>query len=606
MLTPDFVAKVQSGSPVTPGGGPAAPQDLSDDGAYDAWKTSITAPAQKSTVLGDIGEAFNEGVGKIGAGINEAKPVGGGGLGGIVPGIGKIVGGAAQAITAPLAPVMKPVGAAIDAVTKPISDNPTVQKFANSPAGEATANVASTVGDYANAAGLLVGGKAAPEAGASALEEGGNIVSDAKNALKGTPEQIAAKATAKQAKAADAIDTEVRNTAAKYPTVGKVLNQSEAVKGTDPISVLSSYAGGKALPTLVKGKLQTDAAVNFLKSQVSKLGETKSNLNFLNDNAIPLKDFQQRALDQVDAQTGWSAAKKADAKAQVGKLMSNMKDTYGDQPLSMSEVDKLKTEHTTESTSYNSKSPFSPDAHAIVGKAARDIVSMHADGAPIDELNKLMSSHYAAIDLLNSMRGKTPHGGALSKMTHNVLGEVAGFAGGTAVGHPFLGAMAGRAGAEFMDGVINNHFISNPLKRTIVNSMKGADPEALNAARAHMDSLEGTAPEEAAPAADTEPKSMLAKYFKANPPSAGLSTKADTSPSVSPATVAQNADATDIQLIKDYLAKPADVNTYTKAQPMLGAMGLNKLSEADKTRFLKEVLNEKGQPRDAQGKFTVK
>lgn len=46
MLTPDFVANVQSGSaPGAPGAGPSAPQDLSNDTAYNSWKSSIGTPA---------------------------------------------------------------------------------------------------------------------------------------------------------------------------------------------------------------------------------------------------------------------------------------------------------------------------------------------------------------------------------------------------------------------------------------------------------------------------------------------------------------------------------------------------------------------------------
>lgn len=430
----------------------------------------------------------------------------------LLEGSAKIAGGAAQAVTSPIAPLFKPVGDAVNAAGKALSNTPLMQAYgkdtASLPANQPTApeRILGTVNDLTNVAATVAGGKEGAEtapkvvdtaidAAKTGADKVKTTVANAKDSLTPKPEQVAAKQQAKsvasQAKAKDAIDTEIRNTASKYPAVGKVLNESEATKGNDPISVLASYDKGKALPTMVKGKLQTDAATNFLKSQVSKLGAVKSDLNFLNDNKISLNDFAQRAKDTVDAQTGWSAAKKADAKAQVGKIFDAMKPNYKED-LPMAEVDKLKTEHTQESTSYNSKSPFSLDAHGIVGKAARDIVSMHADGAPIDELNKLMSSHYDAIKLLQSMRGKTPHGGLFSKHVGQVGGEVIGAAAGATLGHPFLGAMAGRAGADFVNEVVNNHFISNPLKRTLITNMKGVDPEVMTKALAHIEDKSST------------------------------------------------------------------------------------------------------------------
>lgn len=106
-----------------------------------------------------IKNAFSQGINTIGQGLNEAKPIGGGGVSGLITGTGKILGGATEAITSPLAPVMNPtIGAATNYAANKISDIPAVQKFSETPAGQTTAKVAETVGNYANAAGLVAGG----------------------------------------------------------------------------------------------------------------------------------------------------------------------------------------------------------------------------------------------------------------------------------------------------------------------------------------------------------------------------------------------------------------------------------------------------------------
>lgn len=105
-----------------------------------------------------VADAFKGGVSKIKQGIDEAKPSGGKGVGGLVTGVGKILGGATEAITSPIAPVFDAtVGSATRAIGNKIGDIPAVQDFAQTPAGEATAKTAETVGNYAEAAGLVGG-----------------------------------------------------------------------------------------------------------------------------------------------------------------------------------------------------------------------------------------------------------------------------------------------------------------------------------------------------------------------------------------------------------------------------------------------------------------
>lgn len=369
---------------------------------------------------------------------------------------------------------------------------------------EAATNLQNTLTVASSEGGAEGAGAAAPIVKDAAGDAAGSLkASLAPTEL--TPEMKAAKDAAAQdaahQQAAGAIEKEVRNTAAKYPSVGKLLNQSEVAKGNDPISVLSSYENGQALPALKDGKLQVDDATGFLKDQVGRLSDIKDNLVSSSKDVTPVADFQARSNAIIDSQKGWSLAKKEATKADVQKLTEPWNATYPD-GIPNPELDALKTEHANESTSYNSKSPFSLDAHAVVAKAARQLVQNNAADAPIDELNKLIASHYDAIKLLGAMRGKTPHGGALSKMFNNTVGEIGGMAGGLALGHPFLGAMAGRAGAEAVNNIINNHFISNPLKRTLVNNMKGADPEVVQKA---LDYLEpNTQPEVSTPPAQLQ------------------------------------------------------------------------------------------------------
>lgn len=120
-------------------------------------------PNLLSSVGSQIKDAAKAGVLKAVEGNKEANPSNKGGgvlssVGHLVEGVGKELGGAAEVVTAPIAPLLKPLGYVINKVGDKISDIPAVQKFANTPAGNAAIHTASTIGDYANAAGVVAGG----------------------------------------------------------------------------------------------------------------------------------------------------------------------------------------------------------------------------------------------------------------------------------------------------------------------------------------------------------------------------------------------------------------------------------------------------------------
>lgn len=493
--------------------------------------------------------------------------------------------GAASQITSPLAPVFKPISEAIQTIGNHLSDSNTLQQFVTAHP-EATdtimriANDVQNASNVANTVGMGVGAvKGAPAVAKGAVDvargvaqEGKNLVSDVGTALKGSPEDLAAQAKTNAIKASDTIEKEIRNTAEKYPTIGDKLNQAEVTRGTDPIKVISSYPEGKALPTMSKGgKMQSIPAINFLKAQVSKLGEIKSNLVATAKENTSLEDFKQAAFDRIDKSN--ASVTRANAnKADVAKIIDGMKSDYPD-GIPASELDKIKTEQAKESSSYNSRSPFSADAHALVGQTAADAVITKGGEAPIDELNKLMSSHYDAIKVLKTMNGKTPHGGLFSKHASNIAGEVAGLAGGMAVGHPFIGAMVGRGTAEFVSNIVNSHFISNPLKRALIQNMKGEKPEVIQQALDYLDKtnpkdaqsapMQNSTPETLPPVegyssqnSTTEPKSMLGQYFKENPPSLGLSMK-NVASKIPPEDLSEMKDFTDY-VAGDYKPSSAD------------------------------------------------
>lgn len=484
-LTQSFKQQIKAAPPpgTVPQGQPMTPEQ------FKAWAAPTSS---SSNPIDTIKEAAHGGVQQVKEGFqqsNEAKnPLE------LVEGAAKMGAGAFNTAFSPLAPVTKPIGTAVNAVADKISDIPAVQTFATSKAGEATARAAEDVGNLATIAGGVAGTKGAPEAKA-AIEE--KIPSPTKAAPKSAVAVERETAAANAEKAHTMIDAEVRNTAEKYGDVGKALNNAEVTKGTEPIKVLSSYAKGEALPTMSKlGKMNSLPAINFLRKQISGLGKIKGDLVDTADKNISVKDFQKTIEDKIDSSNGSVASKNAQ-KADIAKEMERYSKDYPD-GIPTKEMDKLKTEQGKESSSYKTTgfpSRFEPDTHSLIANTAKGLVEKQGGEAPIEELNKWIQTHHDAIKVLEKMHGKTPHGGMFSRHVGGIAGEIAGLAGGMAVGHPFIGAMAGRGASEVVNNLLSSHFISNPLKRSIITSMKGAKPDVIQKALDFIDESDKTSPE---------------------------------------------------------------------------------------------------------------
>lgn len=490
MLNPQQLAQLKTSS----GGGNTGvspTQAMTPEQAH-TWISGTPAPAAASNPINSIGDAFNSGVGQMKAGYEDASSATNP-LTKTEAGVKMLAGGVNTALS-PLAPVMKPVGDAINATGNALSDKPLIKGAAGNTTigshGETnyTPNMESNrvTEDINNAATVLpfAAGALSPSEVGSEMSGVAKTVKDTAGSIKDrlTPEPpppgaAQAKTVAQTVKAQQAVQDSVRQTANKYVKSSGVLHEAESVNGTKPLEVISSYPKGKALPSIEGGKVNPDEAIDYLKGKIGELSNIKNDAVFLNDNKVPVEDFGKYAHDLVDAQKGWSNVRKSDAHAQLDTQLRSIDAAYKTD-LPLSEIDKIKTEQTGLSKSYNNNGakPFELDTHGILGKAARDLVEMHTEDAPTKELNKLIQSHYDAVDLLDSMRGKAPHGGQLARYAGRIGGEITGAIAGSTVGHPFIGALTGRIGADMLDSVLHSNFISNPLKRMMIDKMEGVEP----------------------------------------------------------------------------------------------------------------------------------
>ena len=286
--------------------------------------------------------------------------------------------------------------------------------------------------------------------------------------------------------AQEELGTILRDTGAKYVKPQAILEKAEQISKTDPIGVLQMY-GKNIVPDMKGGGADTTEAQAFLKKKISELSTLRNEDLFLSNERVPLQGYRKYAEELVDAQN-WSDSKKQVVKNDVAKIFNEMDATYAKSPknvngIELQELNTLKTEQTGLSKSYNNKAPrFDYDAHGIAGKAARDLIELLTDSDTTKELNKLIQSHYDAIDFMDAINGKKVQGGNLSKLGLKIGGNIIGAVAGSASGNPIIGGVAGNIIAGKISDIIQSNFITNPIKRLLINNLKEQSPKEVQRA----------------------------------------------------------------------------------------------------------------------------
>jgi len=163
--------------------------------------SKFKTPTKEAGVFSQIKDAASAGVSKMQQGFEQSKTgVGNTPLNAIEGGL-KVGAGAIETAFSPLAPVFAPIGKGINAVADKISDSQTVQKFADSSAGQTTARVAEDVVDLTTIAGGVMGAKGTPGAARAAASGVAKGAGD----LGGAVSKVAPKAGADMRGAGDIV-----------------------------------------------------------------------------------------------------------------------------------------------------------------------------------------------------------------------------------------------------------------------------------------------------------------------------------------------------------------------------------------------------------------
>lgn len=501
-LTQAFKQSLQSGTQsVGISGGVVPGQAMTPEQAQQWINGSTPSAASDPRVshLSDIADAFTGGINKIGEGMEEARPASDkpegllDSAGHLVQGVGKIIGGAAQAVTSPLAPVFKPVSNIINDATQPIQNNPSVQKFAMSPAGETTSNVASTVADYSNAAGTVAGIKGTVDALPSTIAKVKGAVDTVKNST--VPPAIGAATTVKNAvtNPIDTIKTAIAKTVygkdaakiqaslkASYDKIPlpKGVMQEEAQTGKS----FSDFMSQKPYLSMdvQNGKWNTYDTAQTLRAEAKPEAQALQNLLDSSAARVSEQDLITQMKSAVESVA--SGQERAGIQQFVEREVPTLIDQMGgetavgpngERMVSLADLNKIKQ------TLWD-RSPFKPTASRAdnlkssvdykMGQVIRQNIENSVDDADVRALNGEIGDYYHAIETLENLHGGAAPGGRIGSLFTKVAGAVAGSPGGA------VGSIAGYMTADKISELMMNPAITTAIKREALNQLKVARP----------------------------------------------------------------------------------------------------------------------------------
>lgn len=514
------------------------------------------------------------------------------------------VSGAASEISAPLAPIFKPLSDIIQTAGQGYANAGTalglpkvqnaIDSFANSKFGGQVEQGAQDVSDVANIAGTVAGAK-------GLVDKIPDTINAFNSTVKNTAQGVKTTLTPSDAKTTQSI-VDNYNKAVKPSVAGKTNAGSLAKANSNIVSGVNSILANKDNLSFTDkdGNEVTGKTPENLQDLSSAVAQTKSSLfNQFNDlqkqaGASGLKIDTSPIGDQLDKVIGNEALQVSHpdaiqyAKEMQGRLQ-NPDGTYKQfTPEVTQEIIKnynSSLEAFYKNPSYDNASKAAIDAGvaSTLRQGIDDAVekSTGGDAAKTGQYQQL-KSQYGALSSLEKDVAKRAT--VVGRQTGKGLGDYAqAFSGGDMVN----GILSLNPGL-FAKGAAQHLFLDR------LNYLKS--PE--HAIKSMFNSAQGTTlgAKVGSAVGDLGNKTMKDVPM-------GLSTKADTSPETTPESVGKNIDSNDRQIINDYLNKPTDLNAYQKAQPVINAMGIDKLSEKDREGFLKEVLNNAGQARDKSGRF---
>lgn len=270
------------------------------------------------------------------------------------------------------------------------------------------------------------------------------------------------------------------NTIARYDELfastksGSRLLDKSIGKGKSPSQFLVDH---NLIVDIEKGKIKATPTIQKIQSNVQPFDEVLDNILKVKDETIGTKGVSLNELGEVvkrklasNPQNRASGYLNQQLK-QVDDIIGDLIVQYGDD-VNYQTLNQIKQAQWQQASVFDATRPnFAKDIHYNFGTVAKDKIQVaFKDQADIQGLNNYIGSHFDAIKNLQLLDGKAIKGGRLGTYFGRVIGAAAG------ASHGPIGSIAGAQIGDTVANVMQNTYISNPIKKIFLARLAENQP----------------------------------------------------------------------------------------------------------------------------------
>lgn len=429
------------------------------------------AEKAKNYVTSNIANSFKSGVEQIKTGAKQISPSGGnnpfrGGL--------NVASGVLNTVTSPIAPITRPIAKGVEYGADKISNNPSVQRFANTGVGQQVARTSEDVANVANIAGTIGGSKLVAgktKAGVSAV---GNKVRETNNLIKNDFKNIVDGAPGNVSKIREIIDAKPPEPKAAMGQIlqGQTKDISTGFKALKNIDLkdINTYKdfGGRikeGIGTLAKQVDETlDLDTNLYKqkdllSEAVTTGGKKIKTDYVARGLNQLKELYTSIGDDVEAGNLGELIRKVKTEGLTRRQVNDLARTYGE-------------EFGSKAFGKTGEPLTSINAQLFEGtrKGLKEVARKGMEGTKAKALDENISNLYRIQKLIakneeavNKLSQRIQERGLLEKMGHHAS-KVADILSGGSLRGMIGGLLPRGAGYKVMNALDLEQVLSRNLK----------------------------------------------------------------------------------------------------------------------------------------------
>lgn len=296
-------------------------------------------------------------------------------------------------------------------------------------------------------------------------------------------------------------DKAAQTTIAKYDELfsntkaGKNLLDKSSQQGKSPSKFLVEH---NFIVDVEKGKINATPTIDKIQTHAQQYDDVLDQILQVKDETLGADQISLQSLgNKVKEKLASNPQNKASGYLnqqykQVNGIINDLTSQYGD-TVNLQTLNQIKQAQWKQASVFDATRPnYSKDIHYNFGSVAKNTIEDLVQQVDVKSLNNYIGDHYNAIKNLQRLDGKTVKGGRLGGYFGRVVGSIAGSS------HGPVGAIMGAQIGDSVSTIMQNNYLSNPLKKILLARIPQESPMFADAqaalAKLKTDPLYGVKP----------------------------------------------------------------------------------------------------------------